>query len=157
MTEIKLSNGMVALVDDHHLEKASQFTWTAFKHGRNWYARTNINIPGGARTFLTLHQFLFPGHEQLDHKNGNGLDCQTHNLRPATGTQNQANCQKRENCTSKFKGVSWMKKNKRWKAHIHLKGKQIHLGCFKNEDDAARAYDTKAIELFGEFARLNFP
>ena len=61
--------------------------------------------------------------------------------------------------TSKYLGVS-IKKNcrwKKWKGSINYHGKHYHLGYFYSEEEAARAYDEKAIELFGENARLNFP
>ncbi len=41
-------------------------------------------------------------------------------------------------------------------ACIKHNGKQIHLGYFESELDAA-AYDVRSKVLFGEFARLNFP
>jgi hypothetical protein len=45
---------------------------------------------------------------------------------------------------------------KKWIASIGFNRNKIHLGLFTNEEDAARAYDRKAMELFGEFAYLNF-
>jgi hypothetical protein len=64
---------------------------------------------------------------------------------------------KRKNKTSKFQGVGFYKKTNKWRARIGYKGKQILLGYHSTPEEAARAYDTKAKELFGEFASLNFP
>ena len=58
---------------------------------------------------------------------------------------------------SKYKGVYWHKKDKRWQAQIGENKKRTYIGSYTNEMDAARAYDKKAKELHGEFARLNFP
>jgi len=44
-----------------------------------------------------------------------------------------------------------------WEARISFNTKKIYLGSYKTKEEAARAYDKKAIELFGEFAQLNFP
>ena len=79
------------------------------------------------------------------------------NLRLCTQAQNIYNALPRLNCTSKYKGVYRNKKTNRYHAAIQHKGKKFYLGSFKNEIDAAKAYDKKAKELFGEFAYLNFP
>lgn len=62
---------------------------------------------------------------------------------------------KRTYGTSKYKGVHWYKQSKKWMVQIRLNDKQIYLGLFEREDDAARAYNKKAKEIFGEFACLN--
>jgi len=59
--------------------------------------------------------------------------------------------------SSRFKGVSWHKQCRKWKALIQSKGKQNYLGVFGIEADAARAYDEAAVKMFGEGAYLNFP
>jgi len=58
--------------------------------------------------------------------------------------------------SSKYVGVHWHKRNKKWEASIKLKNKKIFLGDFDNESDAALAYDKRAIEFWGESACLNF-
>ena len=94
--------------------------------------------------------------ELVDHINGNGLDNRRANLRVCTHQQNIFNQQKRKDkCSSKYKGVCWSKRNKSWLAQIRFNYKLIYLGYYKNEDDAGLAYNEKAKELFGEFARLN--
>jgi hypothetical protein len=92
----------------------------------------------------------------IDHINQNRADNHLKNLRVATRSQNLAN-QKSKRGSSKFKGVSFFKQTKRWEAYIKKDGKRYHLGFFKSEEDAARAYDEVAIEKFKEFAYINFP
>ncbi|MHC4259490.1 MAG: AP2 domain-containing protein [Planctomycetota bacterium] len=59
------------------------------------------------------------------------------------------------NYSSQYKGVSWIKSEKKWRARIKFDGRSIHIGRFDDEKAAARAYDAKARELFGELAALN--
>lgn len=46
-------------------------------------------------------------------------------------------------------------KTKRGDERIGINGDTIHLGCYPTKTEAAKAYNDKATELFGEFARLN--
>ena len=102
---------------------------------------------------------------QVDHINGNTLDNRKENLRLCTNQQNAMHRGKTKNNKSGYKGVRYMKKkkgminehSKPWQAQIYLNQKQIYLGCYKTPEEAARAYDKKAIELFGEYATLIFP
>ena len=59
--------------------------------------------------------------------------------------------------TSRFRGVCWNKKNKRWQAAINHAGKYIYLGSFVHEEDAAKAFDQAAVKLRGHLAKTNFP
>lgn len=89
----------------------------------------------------------------LDHENGDGLDNKWDNLREATQTQNNANMRKRTGTSSRFKGVTYVTRRKKWQAAIKVSGKCLFLGRFDREEDAAAAYIAKAKEVFGEFAR----
>lgn len=146
MKLLPLTQNKFALVDDEDFERADCFKWSAnFQHG-SWYAVSSKE--------KRLHNFILPGHRQVDHKNNDGLDCQKHNLRPATNQQNSANRRKSCGRTSRYKGV--VKRFNRWIAQIRVDGKQIYLGMFQDESEAARIYDVAAQKYFGEFARLNF-
>lgn len=91
-----------------------------------------------------------------DHRNGNGLDNRRANLRPATAFQNARNARKKYSpSSSRFKGVR--KRAGRWSASIRLEGREVRLGSFSDEAEAARAYDRAARQHFGEFACVNFP
>lgn len=76
------------------------------------------------------------------------------NLRWATKAQQQANVRKK-GIKSRYKGVA--PAGSRWRARLQGASTYRHLGCFDSEEEAARAYDAAALEVWGEFARLNFP
>lgn len=94
---------------------------------------------------------------EVDHRNGDGLVNTLRNLRPATHQQNMRNRRRQQNNKSGFIGVSWSERERRWRVCISVDGKTKHLGRFTDKIEAARAYDTAAIQHFGGFARLNFP
>ncbi len=90
-----------------------------------------------------------------DHINGDGLDNRRSNLRIASPSQNVMNQKKRTKTSSKFKGCYLEKSTNKWVARITVNYKNIIIGRFKDELKASFAYDEKAKELFGEFAKLN--
>lgn len=107
-----------------------------------------------------MHQEIIevPEGMVVDHINHDSMDNRCANLRPATFSQNMCHRRKRSGAkTSKYKGVYWKKKNRKWVARIGFQKKEIHLGYFRSEIDAARAYDRAARKYHGEFASLNFP
>lgn len=93
--------------------------------------------------------------EFIDHINGDTSDNRIGNLRECTVAQNQHNQKPQKGRSSKFKGVSWAKRDRRWTSAIKAYGIRKHLGSFTSEIDAAMAYDKAASELFGDFAKTN--
>lgn len=92
----------------------------------------------------------------IDHIDRDPYNNKKSNLREATPSQNACNQAKRSVvCSSKYKGVIWYKRYEKWFACVSFERKKYSLGYFNNEDDAAIAYNLKAIELHGEFAVLN--
>lgn len=93
---------------------------------------------------------------EVDHADGNGLNNQRSNLRVVTHSKNMMNMRKKPG-TSQYKGVYWKRQRQKWRAQIKINGKMTYLVYYDAEIEAARAYDRKAIELFGDYALLNFP
>ncbi len=149
MNYIKLTQGYETIVDDEDYEYLNQFKWYFSRQG---YAVRN----GKKHSRITLHRVITncPNNLHVDHINCNKLDNRKCNLRICNQSQNNRNTLKYKNKSSKYKGVSKASPN-RWRAQIKLNYKKFHLGYFEIEEDAARAYNEKAKELFGEFANLN--
>lgn len=155
MATFTLRHGHILLLDDVDAHLGEQYNWFPEPNGSG----TCYAIAKHEQARLTLHRILIdaPCHLMVDHINGNGLDNRRSNLRLATNSQNQANRRLLSLNTSGFRGVTFNKACNKWQAGIKLQGKSYHLGLFTQAEDAARAYDQKSIEMFGEFARLNFP
>lgn len=93
----------------------------------------------------------------VDHIDHNGLNNQKKNLRVCTFAENCRNLHNIRHKTSKYKGVHWRKRSKKWAAAIRCNNKTYHLGYFHDEIQAAKAYDRAAKKYHGNFASLNLP
>jgi hypothetical protein len=100
--------------------------------------------------FLMYHGFL---PRNIDHINHKKADNCIDNLRGCTHRQNNANQKIRSTNTSGYKGVH--KVGSKWACQIRVEGKKHWLGYFFCKHEAARAYNEKSLELYGEFAYLN--
>ncbi len=157
MKRIPLTQNQFALVDDEDFKELSKHKWYANKRHGNFYARRNAVVDGRTKT-VEMHRVIMKAQkgQEIDHRNGNGLYNIKSNLRFCTCSQNHQN-RKPIGGTSKYKGVSFYKPTGKWVANIRKNGILIYLGTFTKQIKAAKAYDAKALELFGEFAWINFP
>lgn len=145
---ILTNSSLFALVNDSDYERLNQYKWRL----SCGYAVRTVNGK-------VMHMQWFIVGKYYDHWDCNKLNNQRDNLRIATVSQNGANIipglHKTAKSKSIYKGVSWHGASGKWRAVTKIHGKYIHLGLFVNEIDAAKAYNAKALELFGEFARIN--
>lgn len=127
------------------------------------YLRFSLKLPSGKRYSILTHRFcwfLYYGQwpkEMLDHINGIKTDNRIENLRLATDEENNRNRRSTKSSSSKYKGVSWHKRVKKWISKITLNCRAKHLGYYSSEKEAALAYDKAAREHFRDYACLNFP
>lgn len=144
MKLVSLSRGMFAQVDDDDYERVAALPWHATpvitKSRTIWYASLGYYGPA-----------------VVDHFDDDGLNNQRNNISVITASKNQSRRRKQLGISSSFKGVSWRTAMGKWGAAIKHNGKQKQLGYFVDECDAATAYNLVAVELFGEFTRLNTP
>ncbi|MBN1125781.1 MAG: HNH endonuclease [Sedimentisphaerales bacterium] len=158
--QIPLTRGYFAMVDAQDYPRLARHKWYVERRANRCYAgRRQKN-----RSVLMHREImgLGPGQKDadgnvlvVDHMDRNGLNNTRANLRVCTHEQNLWN-QKGRGGRSRYQGVSRDKRSKRWCACITHQHRQIHLGYFDTEEQAARAFDGKARELRGEFACLNF-
>jgi len=152
MKEIFLSQNKVAIIDDEDFDAVSKYKWCAVCIKKIWYARAQIE-----NHLVYLHRFLMqPSIKmEVDHKDGNGLNCIRENMRVCRPLDNNRNRRIQKGNTSGYKGVWWYPRLKKWESGISVENKSIHLGVFIQRDDAALAYNEAAKLYYGDFAKLN--
>lgn len=158
MKTIPLTQGKVALVDDGDYDLLNQWKWLAWRSNRGrgvFYALRAARLKGKD---IRMHNLILPPPPGMlvDHRDGDGLNNQRHNLRLATMSQNIAAAQFRPPASG-FRGVYLHRISGRYNARIKVNQREKSLGYFETAIDAARAYDKAATMAWGEFARLNLP
>ena len=157
MKLIPLTKGQFAIVDDEDYERVSKYKWRAAWGGYCYYA-VHMFWNEGKRYEIRMHRFILnaPDGKLVDHIDYDGLNNRIYNIRICSHSQSQYH-RRSHGGTSKFKGVSLNKINNKWQAQIKHNRKSMWIGQYEKETEAAKAYDKKARELFGDFAHLNFP
>jgi hypothetical protein len=159
IVHIPLRGGLEAIIEKVDELLAKRFLWRLRTSKGKFYAEAtkleDERICDGQKKWISLHRLImgFPVDMQVDHANGDSLDCRRSNLRVATASQNASN-RKYVNKTG-YRGVVKPKKGRGYIAQCQHKGVNRNLGYFKTAEEAALAYNAFAAEIFGEFAVLN--
>ena len=143
MKKIPLTKGQLALVDDEDYAWLMTWKWHANFISGLWYAASS----GSNKTKVTMHRLIlcYPQGMEIDHIDHNGLNNQKTNLRVSNHRENM--CNMRRVGSSKYRGVSWHKGNKKWISRIGVCRKLFHLGYFDTEEEAMNKYELARQEL----------
>jgi len=157
MKLIPLTKGLFAKVSNKDFKYLSQWKWYAHKSRDTFYAQRNISTGIKKQTTLIMHRVILMAADGqfVDHADCDGLNNTRKNIRICSLSQNAKNRKHYKGSTSKYKGVHYFRKNRKWVAYVNSNKIRFHLGYFDNPEDAAKAYNFKAKELHGKFARLN--
>ena len=146
MKKIKLTQGRYAIVDDEDYKYLNKYKWC---FGSNDYAMRVVD-----KETILMHRVINKTPESMitDHINHDKLDNRKNNLRTCTKAQNRINAKMNKNNNSGYKGVTWNKLGRKWRAYIRINGKSKHLGYFDNKEEANKAYNIISKKYFGEFS-----
>jgi hypothetical protein len=158
---IELTQGMHTLVSNEDYEWLMQWHWHVTKGNTTYYAvrytrKAEVDLYP-YRTRLSIHGVLYEGRItqglMVDHRNGNGLDNRRSNLRLCTNAQNLRNHTRApKHSTTGITGVSWHKRDKRWRAYIKVNDKNVHLGYYKTIEEAIAVRRAAELQYFGKWA-----
>lgn len=144
---VPLTLGQFAVIDVADAELIGRHNWQARRAKSRYYAQRRDGT-GMHNEIMPLPDGLIP-----DHIDGDGLNNRRGNLRPATYAGNAQNARLRKDNTTGYRGVSLHRRTGKYHATIN---KRV-IATRDTAEEAAHVWDAKARELFGEFARLNFP
>lgn len=139
-----------SVIDLEKIETVKQYKWYQNNSG---YAISRVN----KNKQIFLHRIIVgnPIGYEVDHIDGDPLNNRKSNLRICSHQENIMNQKIRIDNTSGFKGVNWDKRKGKWRARIHIHGKDKHLGYFESKEEAAKSRVKAEQEYFGEFSRKN--
>ena len=149
MKTLRCNCGKDILLDDDVYEKLKERKWTC----KGQYDVRATNAGHVRITWLILRDI--PHDKEPDHVDRDVHNNQRANLRLASHSENVANQGVRSDSRSGVKGVIWHNRVGKWWARVTKNGKKHHAGYHSSLRQAAIAYNTKAKELFGEFAYQN--
>ena len=169
--KIKLSQDQVAVVDAEDYGWLSNYSWYAKwnPHTKSFYAVAAINktvdfelengtiITRRVQAIVSMHRAVLKiGSERIhvDHEDHDTLNNRKYNLRRAGQHEQKRNSRVYKSNTSGFKGVH-QRPNGTYQARINMDGKRVSLGHYDTPEEAAKVYDAKAVEVYGEFALTN--
>jgi AP2-like factor, euAP2 lineage len=146
-------------IDREDLKRVNDHSWRVTKGttGRQRVV-TSIRTPDGVKT-VTLGKFLMnppSGMQVYPRRFNEGLDYRKSNLVVCTLAERQRLLpKKRTKTSSTYRGVSFSRSHKKWRAGIEVNGRSLNLGLYKSEDEAAEAYNKAARKHFGAVAYQN--
>lgn len=161
MKEIVLFNGMKATVDDADYDWLSGFRWWARKGrcGSFYAARSRIHDTGRSSREMQRDIMdpdgVIDRKTVVDHINGLTLDNRRANLRLVSMSVNSINCRMYRTNKSGYRGVSWDSSKGAWQAGIKIDNRMFNLGRYQTAEEAALAYNRRALAVRGPEARLN--
>lgn len=122
-------------------------------------ARGSKRGDSGRRRLIYMHRQILGDKEgyHIDHADGDRMDNRENNLRHCSRAQNHCNSKKYSNNKSGYKGVFFRKDMNKWCASIQYEKKRHYVGYFSCIIEAAKAYDSAALKMHRQFARVNFP
>lgn len=133
--------------------RKNKYYYLKQRFNQQGYLRTTIHFKGIRKT-KSIHKLVaisFLGHIPngnilvINHKNFIKRDNRKVNIEIVTNRENS----NRKHCvsSSKYVGVDYHKRTKKWRARIVYNGDLIHLGLFDREIDASIAYNKKLKEI----------
>lgn len=151
---LTLNKGYFAKVFVRDLPIISSLKWMALVQPRSVYAVARYKIAKGVYKTAYMHRLIIsaPKGIQVDHKDGDGLNNVSSNLRLATASQNQMNMRKHTKKAG-LKGAYYHKRDNRWLSQISINRKHIYLGCYETEIEAHQAYCAASKKYHCEYGR----
>lgn len=161
MRVIDLGKNQYAIVDDEDFPVLNRLSWNLPNIHKTFPCCSFKNSENGVTYNMPITKFLFPnknnGARQFQTLNGNYLDCRKENIILISDSLKRQKQRKTSRPTSsKYKGVCRANRQPSpWRAYIVFNSKHICIGYFKTEHEAAKAYNEKAREFYGEHAYQN--
>ena len=143
---VGLTRGLVAFRDAADGPIIAPYTWQSMFRDRVVYARTR-------QTILMHRLILATNQPHVDHRDHDGLNNRRENIQGCSAVENLRRRRPNRNSSHCFKGVSAVRR--KFKAQIRTGDQWFYLGVFDTAEEAARAYDRAATDLFGPIAGTN--